>query len=210
MSISAIIVKGVFLGLTLSLLVGPLLFSLIQASIERGFRAGLACAAGIWSSDVLFVVAVLFGVRQIELMVNLPGFEKWAGLAGGLLLAGFGVANFASRSSAAGLDYSQSGVSGHAPYFIKGFLINSVNPFTVFFWLGITTAVIVPNRFSLFESLVFFTAMLGTLALTDLVKIFLAKKIGSWLTPDHLKLVRRSVGILLIGFGIFLIYRVLS
>lgn len=208
MSLPAIIVKGIFLGLTLSLLVGPLLFSLIQASIERGFRAGLACAAGIWLSDGLFVVAVLFGVRQIESMVNLPGFEKWAGLAGGLLLAGFGAGNFFSKSEA---HFEKNGPTSRSlfPYFMRGFLINSVNPFTVFFWLGITTAVIVPNRFSFSESLVFFAAMLGMLALTDLVKIFLAKKIGSWLTPGHLKLVRRVVGISLIGFGILLIFRVL-
>lgn len=208
MSLSAIIVKGIFLGLTLSLLVGPLLFSLVQASLERGFRAGLAFATGIWLSDLLFVAAVIFGVHQIESMVGLPGFTRWSGVVGGLLLAGFGVGNFFAKHEA---HFGQNGAASRSfvPYFWKGFLMNSVNPFTVFFWLGITTAVILPNRFSIFESVVFFAAMLGTLALTDLLKIFLAKKIGSWLTPEHLKLVRRVVGISLVGFGIFLIFRVL-
>ena len=228
-----IFLKGVLLGFSLSFLIGPLLFTLVQAAIERGQKAGLAVAAGIWASDLFFVFAVLFFVEKIQNFTAGPGFSKWAGLVGGLLLIGFGLVNFIKKK-VAGLPAAEgfqpetpSACEGLRPetplareslrpetphlgaHFTKGFLINSINPFTVFFWLGITGTVIVPNRWGAGETLIFFAGMLGTLVATDVLKVFLCKKIAHWLTAAHVKNVRIFIGFGLVIFGIVLIIRTL-
>ena len=203
-----ILLKGILLGFSLSFLVGPLLFTLVQAAIERGQKAGLAVAAGIWISDLFFVFAVLFFVERIQDFTGGPDFSKKAGLVGGLLLIGFGLANF-FKKSASGFHAGLPSRASLATHFSKGFLINCVNPFNVFFWLGITGTVIVPNGWSPNETLVFFAGMLGTLVAMDVSKVFLAKKIGQWLSAAHIQKVRFFIGMILTIFGIVLIYRTL-
>ncbi len=207
-----ILLKGVLLGFSLSFLVGPLLFALVQSSLEKGVRAGLSLAAGIWASDVLFVVAVLFFVERIRGLTAGPLFAREAGLVGGLLLIGFGAANFLGKARPPKFQTDSTGLTKRPNLFAqfsKGFLVNSVNPFTVFFWLGITGTVVAPNGWGVRESLVFFGGMLGTLVATDTAKVFLCQKIGRWLTERHVRQVRLAVGAGLIAFGIALIFRTL-
>lgn len=209
--------QGIVLGLSLSFMVGPLLFAILQAGIERGFRAGLAVAGGIWASDVLYVLAVRYGMEALAAVTALPGFKMWAGLAGGLLLVAFGVGNLcfgktgdiSLREDIGEIKTGKRWTHGYAAYFLRGFLLNTVNPFTVFFWLGITGGVIIPNGWSDRQILIFFGSMLVTLALTDTLKAYAAKRIRHFLTPRHTQQVRQGIGLLLIVFGIVLVVRVL-
>ncbi len=50
------LIEGMLLGFTLSLMIGPLFFAIVQAGLAGGFRAGAMMAAGIWISDLLFAV----------------------------------------------------------------------------------------------------------------------------------------------------------
>lgn len=211
------LLQGIVLGLSLSFMVGPLLFAILQAGIERGFRAGLAVAVGIWASDVLYVLAVLFGLDALAAMTALPGFKFWAGLAGGLLLVSFGLGNLLSIGRATSSQLTDDNHSrdfklnerSYPAYFLRGFLLNTINPFTVFFWLGITGAVIIPNGWHDGQILIFFGGMLGTLVATDTLKAWAAKGIRRFLTPRHTRQMRQAIGILLVVFGVVLVARVL-
>ena len=204
------LLQGIVLGLSLSFMIGPLLFAILQAGIERGFRAGLAVAGGIWLSDVLYVLALRFGMDGLATLTALPGFRLWAGIAGGLVLAGFGLANLLMKAKTPeNMDAAQT--LRHSKslfrYALRGFLLNTINPFTVFFWLGIAGAVIIPNRWNDLQILIFFGGMLGTLVLTDIIKAYAAKRIRVFLTPRHVFLVRRCIGVLLLVFGAVLVAR---
>ena len=61
-----IICQGILAGLWINILVGPIFFGLIQLAAERGARAGLIYAAGIWLSDILLVFAVQNGTHFFE------------------------------------------------------------------------------------------------------------------------------------------------
>jgi threonine/homoserine/homoserine lactone efflux protein len=211
--------EGVILGLSLSFMVGPLLFAILQAGIERGFRAGLAVAGGIWMSDVFYVLAVLYGLEMLAAMTALPGFRLWAGLAGGALLVAFGAGNLflkkmppAKPQNPEKFHLSESPLTmgkSYPAYFLRGFLLNTINPFTVFFWLGIAGAVLVPAGWNDRQILIFFGGMLGTLVVTDILKAYAAKQIRRFLTPRHTQQLRQAIGILLIVFGVVLMARVL-
>lgn len=210
-------------------MIGPLLFAIVQASLERGFRAGLSVAVGIWSSDMLYILVVWRSVEAIATVTAWPGFKFWAGLGGGLLLLGFGVGSLLSAGKPAQparppagdrlldvLDGPEAAGTapnwthwGYAGYALRGFLLNTVNPFTVFFWLGIATGVVIPNQWDGRETLSFFSGMMGALVMTDTLKAYAAKRVRRFLTPGHIRWVRLGIGATLIVFGLVLIVRVL-
>ena len=54
----------------------------------------------------------------------------------------------------------------------------------------------------------FFGGILGTVILTDSLKVLLAKAIRRWLKPKHILWTRRISGIALVVFGVVLMVRV--
>lgn len=202
-----LLLKGLLLGLTLSFVVGPLFFSIIESALARGFKAGIAVASGIWTSDILFIGVMLKGIHWLESITALPGFRFWTGIFGSLILVSFG---------AASLWVAQKKPSVHAnatpllqierrdfwSQWGKGFMINMVNPGTLLFWIGTATGLVAPNGWSISEGLLFFTAMMAVLVMTDLLKIYAAKKLRNWLTPSHIVSVRKTIGVVLILFGL--------
>ncbi|MFN0034220.1 MAG: LysE family translocator [Saprospiraceae bacterium] len=208
------LLQGILLGLSLSFLVGPLLFAIVEAGIGQGFRAGVAVAAGIWASDVLYVLAALYGVEAMEALVALPHFKMWAGLVGGGMLVGFGLGSFWKARAQSTNQLSESSklsesfaTKTYLSWWLRGFLVNTVNPGTVFFWLGIVSAVVVPSGWSRSQMLVFFGGMLAALVVTDTVKAWAAKRLRRFLTPAHTRQLQRILGALLVIFGAALFFR---
>ncbi len=198
------LLEGILLGLTLSLMVGPLFFAIIQAGLAGGFRAGVAMAIGVWTSDVLFALLTHFGTSALASFTALPNFRLWAGLTGALLLISFGIGSLLKRPLPAPSPVIPFPTVNLWRYILRGFLINTVNPFTVFFWIGIGSGVIATRHSGGAAAIYFFGGMLCTLALTDLLKAWGAKSLRQWLTPRHLWWVQQIIGMLLIVFGIVL------
>src|ERR1035437_1609685 len=57
--------EGIFIGLTMAVMLGPALFALLQTSILRGTRAGVILASGIFLSDLVVVVCSYLGGAQL-------------------------------------------------------------------------------------------------------------------------------------------------
>lgn len=211
---TTLLLNGVLMGLSLTFMVGPLLFAVVEASLARGFRAGLAVACGMWASDALFVAAIVYGLDAFSALAVQPSFRLAAGIGGGALLCVFGAGSlfFSPKNSAPHLldtapapaEIRWKMLAGH---WLKGFLLNVVNPGTIFFWLGVASAIVVPSRWESRQTLVFFAAMLGTLALTDALKAYAAERLRALLTPAHIRQVQRSIGIVLLAIGLGLIGR---
>lgn len=209
------LLQGILLGVSLSFLVGPLMFAILEAGIGQGFRAGVSVAAGIWVSDLLYVLVAFYGVDAMEALVALPHFRMWAGLAGGLLLAGFGFTTFwkarAPKLLVGGIHAGPwAATANHKTYlwwWLRGFILNTLNPGSVFFWLGIVTAVVVPSGWTRHKMLIFFGGMLATLVVTDILKAWAAKRLRRFLTPEHTRKVQRALGVLMAVFGFVLFTR---
>lgn len=208
------LLQGILLGVSLSFMVGPLLFAIVEAGIGQGFRAGVSVAAGIWASDVLYMLAAMFGLDAMETLVSFPNFKVFAGTMGGLLLAGFGFGSLWKVRKAVpvseGFNLPESPVKSPKNYvwwWLRGFLVNTVNPGTVFFWLGIVSAVVVPSGWGKDDILVFFGGMLSTLVVTDTLKAWAAKRLRKFLTAQHTQRIQQGLGIVLLVFGVVLILR---
>ncbi len=202
------LIQGIQVGLLLCLLLGPIFIIFVQVSIEKGFRAGMVVGLGIWISDVLFIASVFWGLNYVSQIANATHFKLYLGIIGGILLILIGLGTMLSKKQT--LDYEKTSLkkTTYLQLFIKGFLVNTLNPFTVFFWLGLISTAIIESHYTNFQILLYVLGIMGTIIFTDSLKILLAKKIKKYLKPIHVLWFRRIAGAALVLFGIVLMYRV--
>ncbi len=200
------IAEGILFGLTLTILLGPIFIVLIQSSLENGSKAGLIAASGIWFSDIVIVVLSLKFVQNISPYVQSKGFVLWVGLIGGAVLIGVGIATL-FKKAVINFNKEPMGRSGIFSYWIKGFMVNTVNPFTFIFWLSTITAFVAKRQLNELESWLFVGSIIFTIIVTDSLKVFLAKVIRKRITTEKLNLINKIAGSALIIFGFILLLR---
>ncbi len=201
------LIQGIILGLTLSALLGPALFTLLQTSIHRGLQSGIFLAFGIFLSDASVVYLALLGALQL---INQKNNFMIAGVIGGLILIGFGIYTFLHKINLDGNNKAiEVKVPGPLTYVLKGYFLNIMNPFVWFFWISAMVGVSSTYGDDKHGIMIFFLGTLITVFGSDVLKVFIAHKIKDKLKANILVRVNHFVGLLLIGFGIFLILRVL-
>jgi threonine/homoserine/homoserine lactone efflux protein len=195
--------NGLLFGLLLALLVGPVFFALIQTSIEKDFAAGASMAVGIALSDALYVIIASAGVAALA---ENKEFQVWLGLIGGTIMFLFGLVNLLKKVAARQENSSTMERGGLARQFVKGFVLNGINPFVLLFWIGIASMVNLNYNYSFPQELAFFAAIVVTVFLLDLVKSFVAHKLRTILSVRLMVWMNRVVGIVLILFSFRLFY----
>ncbi|MBK8668526.1 MAG: LysE family transporter [Saprospiraceae bacterium] len=200
--------EGVMLGLTLSILLGPIFVALTQTGIKHGIRAGLSVGTGIWVSDILVISVGWFFIKQLDSMAKHPSFQLWMGMVGGIILITFGILSILNKHKK---DDQTKAFSARTyfGYFTKGFAVNFINPFTFVFWLGVMSTYVLGKGINGMETVLLFGGIMATIVLTDSLKVILAKLIRSRMKHHHIILFSRIAGVMLIIFGITLFVRVL-
>lgn len=200
--------NGVKFGIVLAFLVGPVFFALIQTSIDKGFSHGLGVALGVSLSDMLYVVVCYLGLYRV---LSTPSFQVYMGYAGGIILILFGVYYLFIKKRQPAVQAAQAQVDAHYKSFIKGFIINTLSPMVLVFWLGaISFASVTYGYQSTREFFWFFFAVLGTVLLTDAAKVYLAHRLRTLVTPTWQRIMHMVVGLALVAFGARMIWKVMS
>lgn len=197
--------QGILLGLGLSVLVGPILVIYMQYGIERGFRAGISAALGVWVSDILFILAMYFGLQYIQKLISLQGFEHWMSIGGAIVLILLALSMLLQRKKDMSLDQTTLNIKtkSFTGYFVKGFLVNTLNPFPFFFWSSVMTGYFSKSQETTDVVLLFASIML-TIMFTDILKVYLAKKLRAILTPSNVYKLRYISSFILLFLGFFL------
>jgi threonine/homoserine/homoserine lactone efflux protein len=200
----AIVFKGIQLGFLLAFLVGPVFFTIIQTSVERGFRNGLLVAVGVSISDTLYVTICYFGLFQF---LNEPSAKMYMAYIGGAILILFGVYHiFVKARNAKLVSFQAANETKPLKYISKGFVINGITPTVLIFWIGTISVATIDFGYSKgFEFFVFFTSLLVTVFSTDLLKAFLADRLRKLMTARFLMVMNLVVGTCLLAFGIRLL-----
>ena len=81
-------IKGFALGLLLVFSVGPVIFTIIKQSINHGKKGGFSFVAGVWFSDIIWVV---LSNGFSEIIKSLLSFKVPIGIAGSLFLIAMGI-----------------------------------------------------------------------------------------------------------------------
>ena len=87
--------------------------------------------------------------------------------------------------------------------FFSGYLMNTLNPAILIFWITTSTAII---NHTVHQRIIIFSTCLTWMLGTDILKVLLAGKIRNRLTPHNIHIINRINGIILIVFGIALIW----
>ena len=196
--------NGIKFGIVLAFLIGPVFFTIIQTSIERGFSKGALVSFGVSISDSLYVAVCYLGLFQF---FNNPSFRTNMAYVGGTILILFGLYHLLIKSRKANaITIKTASETSSFKYLMKGFIINGISPMVFIFWIGTLSVATIDmgytNRLDLF---VFFIALLCTVLSTDLLKAFLADKLRNLITHRFLMIMNIIVGVCLLVFGVRLL-----
>lgn len=200
-----LIISGIGLGLVLSFLTGPAFFALIKTSIEKGFYAGVALAAGVVVSDFIYMAITLFGTSflSFEKAYRIP-----IGIVGSIILLGIGSYYF-FKEVKINQDTTTSRIK-HAGYFFKGFFMCIFNPFILLYWISVTSGI-----YALYGTLTgeqifpFFGSILITLFAMDTLKAYLSYKLRFKIKEKAIQRLNKIAGIVIIIFALKLIYNLI-
>jgi threonine/homoserine/homoserine lactone efflux protein len=200
------IIKGLTFGLLLSISVGPVLFSIIKQSLNNGHKGGLTFVFGVSASDItLVLVSNIF----TQLFNSLKEFKTQVGIAGCIFLVTTGIYFLFFKKvkvNEEGRQVFRFRKRDYARIFFSGYFMNTLNPSVFIFWIYASTAVI---NHTVQEKIVVFVTCLSWMLGADILKVFLAGKIRKRLTPHNIHILNRINGLLLIIFGIALIWGLL-
>jgi threonine/homoserine/homoserine lactone efflux protein len=199
------IIGGVLLGGVLALLVGPVFFMIINTSIKKGFLPASMLALGVLISDAAFVVLTYFGSSFI---FYLKEYHTAVGICGGLLIFSFGVFTFFKKATVTAdalevIDDSRT----RAIDVVKGFMMNSLNPSALLFWLGVAGTVTLEEKYHGWYSFAFYSATLGMVFSTDLLKAWVAARLKGLISGNFLLWMNRVSGMALCAYGIYMLSR---
>lgn len=191
--------EGLMMGVVPVFFVGPVLFTLLGASLESGFRAGAQVALGIAVSDVLAIGLVALGLGPV---LTLAWGQWLLELAGGLILVGFGIAMVLGAGK---VEPGNPGRSTGGRRFLAGFAVNFINPFVFTFWVGAMGGLSAREGLSIGSVVSFFGGMVTTILVTDLMKAAAASGLQRRLSGPALTWARRISGVLLGLGGVWLL-----
>jgi threonine/homoserine/homoserine lactone efflux protein len=182
------------------------LFSIIKQSINNGWKGGLAFVLGVSLSDVSLAVVSNFFT---ELFTNLIERKELIGTIGSTFLISVGIYFLFFKKVKVNEQGSQVLKFRKRDYLkllLAGFFMNILNPGIIIFWLTASTAF---ADEALNQRITIFTVALVLVLITDILKVLLANRIRQRLTLKNIQFVNRLNGIILIGFGIVLLWGLL-
>ena len=160
------IIQGIGAGILFSFLTGPVFFSMIKTSIEKGFKAGFSLAIGVVLSDIIFITATIFSAQFV---VYNSKYNQYIGLIGGLFLLGVGLFYLIKRVKV-NYDLKATENIKRSGYILKGFLMCLLSPTTLMFWIMVGGIVSVQLHFALPEKIAFFVVAMSTQLTVDAYK----------------------------------------
>jgi threonine/homoserine/homoserine lactone efflux protein len=204
--LTASILKGLGLGLILALSVGPVIFTIIKQSINNGFKGGLSFVAGVWLSDIVLVLLSNFFSGMVSYLLE---YKNTIAIVGSLFLLIMGLYYIYFKKVQLSEDndlLKKFSTSDFTKIALSGFLINTLNPGVIIFWLINATTFAATNTLS--ERTIIFSICLIVNIIADLIKIMMAGKIREKLTPRHIVLINKISGSILVLFGLGLLFNV--
>jgi threonine/homoserine/homoserine lactone efflux protein len=204
--------KGVAISLLLIFSVGPIVFMVIKQSINYGRSGGFTFVAGVWFSDIMWIVLSMGFSEVVKTLMN---FKIPIGIAGCCLLIGMGIYFvFFKKIQPRRIDMPieifgeklatlSSAKPNYFSIFSSGFILNTLNPAVISFWVVMAASLSAVYSFQ--HQMVVFGTCLAINMLADIGKVMGAGYIGKKLSDKNILLINRISGLLYLAFGVILL-----
>ena len=199
------ILTPITVGFFTAFIMGPVFWVLLETSITKGFKAAVAFDLGVMFADVCFIGVCYLGSFQL-----LEDDQNKQGLfvLGGTILLLYGLFSWINRNKKSKdqpeIKESKENYFGLAA---KGFAINILNVGVFIFWGGVTIVSSPASGKSFTSFVLFFSIVLLSYFITDLLKISVANRFKSLLTGQGIVIVNSIVSLILIVSGVVLILK---
>ena len=199
------VVAAIPFGIVLAFTIGPVFFVLLETSATKGFKSALIFDLGVVLADILFIAVAFFSTNKLlDKIKDDPSFL----IFGGMLLVAYGIISFTKTSKSFReivREYHKVEIKkGYGKLFLKGFLLNFINIGVLLGWVAF---IILANSLTVSKNgvIVFIVTILAVYFLIDLIKIAVAKKLKSRLTPRLIFKAKKIVALVILGFGVLLL-----
>lgn len=187
--------------LLLNLTPGPDLLYTMSRAVGQGWRSGVAAACGNFCGTILQTTAVVLGLASI-LATSAAAFEiiRWLGV---VYLLYLGARAWRAGGSVEGTN--QRPPATHRRVLAEAFVIHTLNPKVVLFFLAFLPQFIDPGRGPAWSQLAFLGLWFAGQTFGTLVVLSaLADRLGTSFRsrPGLVTLARRSCGVLFVGLGL--------
>jgi threonine/homoserine/homoserine lactone efflux protein len=198
------ILQGIGAGILFSFLTGPVFFSMIKTSIERGFKAGFSLAIGVVFSDIIFISLTIFSSQFVDYNSE---YNQYIGIIGGLFLLGIG-SYYLFNKVKVSYDISETIKIKKRGYIVKGFLMCLLSPSTLMFWIMVGGIISVQLHYDMAEKIVFFIVAMTTQLSVDCFKTYYAAKLRYRIKEKTIQNLNRIAGAVILIFAIRLFIQV--
>ncbi|WP_276090014.1 LysE family transporter [Pedobacter sp. JY14-1] len=199
------IVQGIGAGILFSFLTGPVFFSMIKTSIERGFKAGFSLAIGVVFSDIIFISLTIFSSQFVDYNA---AYNQYVAIIGGLFLLGIGLYYLFNKVKVS-YDVSETIKIKKRGYILKGFLMCLLSPSTLMFWIMVGGIISVQLHYDMAEKIVFFAVAMTTQLSVDCIKTYYAAKLRYRIKEKSIQNLNKIAGAVIIVFAIRLFIQVI-
>jgi len=198
------IIQGIGAGILFSFLTGPVFFSMLKTSIEKGFKAGFSLAIGVVLSDIIFIMLTIFSSQYVDYKGE---YNLYVGLIGGLFLFGVGLYYLLIKVKVS-YDIADSLKIRKRGYILKGFFMCLLSPTTLMFWVMVGGIVSVQLHYTMQEKIIFFTVAMATQLAVDSLKTYYAAKLRYRIKEKTIQNLNRIAGAVILIFAIRLFIEV--
>jgi threonine/homoserine/homoserine lactone efflux protein len=199
-----IFIQGFGIGLGLTIMVGPITLTIIDASLSDGWKAGIITAMSMWLSDLMYITGSYYGGKELVDRITMESMDVWLSLGAGFILLTIGIVLWSLRNKK--IDLSKNAPSfGHGiSHFFRGFLVNTFSPFTLLFWPTIIITIVFAEEMPMSKSTVFFAAIMLAIMTGDTLKATFAGWIRQRISPQYMRYTRSLIAGLFVAGGIYM------
>lgn len=127
-----VILRNIFLGLSLAAPLGPSSIAVLQNGLRQGFLRAFVTGLGVTMADATYLLLVFFGLSRF-LEVTAVRIGVWA--VGAVALTTFGLRSL--REARQEIDLQQDVAATARNPLLTGFIVNASNPIAAVWWLGV-------------------------------------------------------------------------
>lgn len=192
--------KGLLIGLLISVPMGPIGMLCIQRTLNRGRKNGIITGLGASTSDLIYLIVALFFVGFV--IDVLTHYQQLIQLLVSFIVVAFGWFIFRSNPSTQPLPDQRSEQSMIRDYF-SSLMLTLSNPLILFVLIALIARFEFLNEHTSFlNHIIGISSVLGGALIWWNLLTFLVSRFKSRFSYYGLKLLNRTVGILLVLIGL--------